>query len=92
MPSEKITFTDKIGRTYTLDLDGVEFLLQKRGTLAYDAINQWMANGEKKEAEKAIQALLTLVKERCQKEIFDKDPDFNPEVSVDPYAITVRPK
>ena len=22
----------------------------------------------------------------------DKDPDFNPEVSVDPYAITVRPK
>jgi|JI10StandDraft_1071094.scaffolds.fasta_scaffold20551_4 hypothetical protein len=73
---KKITFTDKIGRTYTLDLDGIEFLLQKRGTLAYDAINEWMANGAKTEAERGIQALLKLVKERCQKGIFDKDPDF----------------
>lgn len=74
---KEITFTDKIGRTHTLDLDGVEFLLQKRGTLAYHAIDRWMSNGDQKTAEEAIHQLLTLAKGRCLKGIFDKDPDFS---------------
>lgn len=75
--NKQITFTDKIGRTHTLDLDEVEFLLQKRGKLAYAAIDEWMANGEKETAERAIGHLLTLAKMRCLKGIFDKDPDFS---------------
>lgn len=74
---QTITLIDKIGRTHTLDLDSVEFLLQKRGTLAYDAINEWMAKGKKETAEKGLHALFTLAKERCKKGIFDKDPDFS---------------
>lgn len=74
---QTITLTDKIGRTHTLDLDGAPFLLQKRGTLVYEAINAWMANGNKETAEKGLRALFTLAKERCQKGIFDKDPDFS---------------
>lgn len=75
--NKQLTFTDKIGRTHTVDLDSVEFLLQKRGTLAYHAIDQWMADGDQKKAEEAIHHLLTLAKGRCLKGIFDKDPDFS---------------
>lgn len=74
---KKITLTDKIGRTHLLDLDGVAFLLQKRGTLVYDAIDQWMANGEEEMAKQGVRDLLTLAKRRCLKGIFDKDPDFS---------------
>ncbi|MCB1115493.1 MAG: hypothetical protein KDK71_03390 [Chlamydiia bacterium] len=71
-----VTLKDKIGRTHTLDLDAVEFLLQKRGTLAYSAIDQWMEKGEEETAKKALRSLLHLAKERAAKGIFDKDPDF----------------
>lgn len=74
---QKLTLTDKIGRHHTLDLDSVEFILQKRGILAYDAITTWMEEGAKEKAEKGIRNLLTLAINRCHAGIFDKDPDFS---------------
>ncbi|QVL56814.1 MAG: hypothetical protein KFB93_05365 [Simkaniaceae bacterium] len=74
---QKLTLTDKIGRHHTLDLDSVEFILQKRGTLAYEAITTWMEEGAKEKAEKGIRNLLTLAISRCHAGIFDKDPDFS---------------
>ncbi len=75
--NQKLTITDKIGKHHTLDLDTVPFILQKRGTLAYDAITCWMTKGEIKKAEEGIRNLLKLATYRCQVGIFDKDPDFS---------------
>ena len=73
---QKLTIVDKIGKRHTLDLDKVEFILQKRGTLVYDTLADWMKKGEKEKAEKGIADLLNLVLNRCLCGIFDKDPDF----------------
>ena len=70
------TLVDKIGKKHTLDLDNVEFVLQKRGMLAYDAIEKWMREGEEAIAKEGISSLLRLAASRCHKGIFDKDPDF----------------
>ncbi len=72
----KLIIVDKIGKHHTLDLDEVEFVLQKRGELVYSAINSWMENGENKRAEKGLRALLQLAAKRCHLGLFDKDPDF----------------
>lgn len=74
---QKLTITDKIGKHHILDLDNVEFVFQKRGVLAYEAITAWMAQGEMKKAKKGIQNLLKLATHRCHLGIFDKDPDFS---------------
>lgn len=74
---QKLTITDKIGRHHTLNLDTVEFILQKRGILAYEAITSWMNQGEREKAEEGIRNLLKLATHRCHVGIFDKDPDFS---------------
>jgi len=74
---QSITIVDKIGKRHLLDLDEVEFLLQKKGTLAYAAIDRWMIEGNQADAETAIRSLLRLAESRCRKGIFDKDPDFS---------------
>ncbi len=74
---QKLTITDKIGRHHTLDLDKIEFILQKRGTLAYNSITQWVERGEIHKARLGIRNLLQLAVHRCHLGIFDKDPDFS---------------
>jgi len=74
---KKITLIDKIGQRYEIDLDGIEFLLQKRGTLAFTAINEWMEQGEVQVAREKVAELLHFACLRCKKGIFDKDPDFS---------------
>jgi len=74
---KKVTVYDKIGKRHVIDLDKVEFVLQKRATLVYDTLDSWMANGERERAEKGIHDLLELAVSRCKKGIFDKDPDFS---------------
>lgn len=73
---KRITLIDKIGKSHTLDLDEVPFLLQKKGDLAYAAIDRWMELGEIEKAKSGIKKLLLLALSRCEKGIFDKDPDF----------------
>ena len=72
-----ITLVDKIGKRHQVDLNHIEFLLQKKGTLVYDAIGQWMAEGNIAQAQAALRSLLHLAVSRCHKGIFDKDPDFH---------------
>ena len=72
-----LKLVDKIGKTHHLDLDKVEFILQKRGTLAYEKIDQWMQGAQTQKAQVGIRNLLSLALLRCQKGFFDKDPDFS---------------
>lgn len=75
--NQTVTIYDKIGKRHEIELDQVEFVLQKKASLVYDSLNEWMANGQKEKAKQGIRNLLILALERCKKGIFDKDPDFS---------------
>jgi len=70
---QKVTIIDKIGIEHQIALDETEFLLQKRVTLVYEAINDLMAKGELEVAKKRIDSLLKLILIRYKKGIYDDD-------------------
>lgn len=72
-----LTIYDKIGVVYDVDLDQVEFLVQKKATLVYPTIEKLLKTQGLSSAKQAITRLVQLLKFRCEKGIFDKDPDLN---------------
>lgn len=74
---EKVRIYDKIGKKHVVDLSRTPFVLQKRASLVYDTIDQWVASGQIEKAEQGMRDLLQLALLRCKKGIFDKDPDFS---------------
>jgi hypothetical protein len=74
---QRLKIYDKIGIGYELDLDTMEFLVQKRATLVYPAIDALMRSEGLHAAKGAISSLVALLRARCEKGIFDKDPDLN---------------
>lgn len=72
-----LTIYDKIGIAHKLNLDQMEFLVQRKATLVYPAIDQLMKTADLNTAKTAISALVKLLVYRCEKGIFDKDPDLN---------------
>ena len=71
-----LTFFDKIGVRHQVNLDEMEFLVQRKAELALPTLKQWLQAGEVEKAKEGISSLVHLVRERCKKGIFDKDPDF----------------
>ncbi len=74
---QSVTIYDKLGIAHQLPLDEMEFLVQKRATLVFPAIDQLMKTEGIDAAKEAISALVKLLALRCSKGIFDKDPDLN---------------
>lgn len=73
----KLKLYDKIGVIHELDLDQMEFLVQKRATLSYPSIAH-IAETEGLEAGKnVLTAFVDLIASRIRKGIKDKDPDLN---------------
>lgn len=72
-----LDLVDKLGIHHTLPLDQYEFLIQKRATLVYPALEQMMAQKQPEQAKKALSSLVHLLALRMQSGIFDKDPDLN---------------
>ena len=75
--NKKVTIYDKIGKKHVIDLDSVEFVLQKKAVLVYETIDLWMAHDASEKAKKGIHDLLQIALKRCKKGIIDKDPDFS---------------
>ncbi len=74
---KSVTIYDKIGIAYPLDLDQMEFLIQKRASLVFPSITCLVNREGLDAAKEAISALVKLLVKRCEKGIFDKDPDLN---------------
>lgn len=74
---KRLTIYDKIGIAHELDLDQMEFLVQKKATLVYPSIEHLMQTEGLSKTKAAISALVRLLVHRCEKGIFDKDPDLN---------------
>ena len=74
---KKLRIYDKIGVAYDLDMDKMEFLVQKKAKLVFPAIDSLIKTEGLDAAKEATRALVQLLLSRCQKGIFDKDPDLN---------------
>ena len=72
-----LTFYNKIGVIHHVDLDQMEFLVQKRALLVYPAIDHLVKTQGIDSAKRAISSLVKLLMCRYEKGIFDKDPDLN---------------
>ncbi|MBI2812056.1 MAG: hypothetical protein HYX67_14665 [Candidatus Melainabacteria bacterium] len=75
--NKKLTLYDKIGIAHQVDLDQMEFLVQKRATLVFPSIERLVKTEGVASAKEAISGLVQLLTYRCEKGIFDKDPDLN---------------
>jgi hypothetical protein len=72
-----LTLYDKIGVLHRIEADTTEFLIQKRADLLYPSLERLIESKQSELARQAVKDLVELLKVRCQKGIFDKDPDIN---------------
>ena len=75
--NQRLTIYDKIGIAHPLNLDEMEFLVQKRATLVFPSIDSLVKTEGEAAGKEAISTLVELLYTRCRKGIFDKDPDLN---------------
>ncbi len=68
---------DKLHIAHSIDLDRMEFIVQKRAELVYPHIETLMAQGKEQEAKAALSSIVRLFVTRCQKGIGDSDPDLD---------------
>ncbi len=74
---QTLTFYDKIGIVHHVDLDRMEFLVQRRAELVYPALANMVETEGVESAKDALSKLVSLLCLRCTKGIHDKDPDLN---------------
>lgn len=72
-----LDLVDKIGIHHPIPLDDYEFVIQKRATLSYTALQEWIDAGQTEQAKSALTALVQLLAYRSNQGIYDKDPDLN---------------
>jgi hypothetical protein len=68
-----ITLNDKMGRKHRIELDDMEFLLQKKAQLLGPYIEQLMALGNIDGARKLISDLIAMISSECTKGLADDD-------------------
>src|ERR1700722_307569 len=69
-----IQIVDKLGITHQIDLDNIEFLVQRRAKLLFPHIDQLMEQGNITGAQQTLHAVVEALAGRCKKGIFDEDP------------------
>jgi hypothetical protein len=71
-----VKIVDKIGIEHKIDLDQVQFVVQRKAELVYDWVRFLMASGQEQKAQKAVEDLLHLIVTRCKKGYRDRDPQI----------------
>lgn len=69
----KAKVVDKLNIEHTIDLDDVEFIVQKRADLVANHLNKLLSQNEMAKAEEAIRSIYELILLRCKKGIYDED-------------------
>lgn len=73
---KKLTLIDRIGFKYQIPLENAPFVLQEKKPLLMEAFTSALEKGEKKEAEKILDALISVIVERAEKGILNRDRSF----------------
>ena len=71
-----ILIQDRIGRTYSIDLDRTSFLLQTYQPLMMPLCQNFVFSGDRNKAKEILNAFIELIALRAKKGIFNKDPSF----------------
>lgn len=71
-----VEVTDRVGRSYAIDLDQTAFVLQRKKPLMMPAFWSALQRGNREEAKAILNAFLAIVATRAEKGIFNKDPSF----------------
>lgn len=68
---------DKLGISHLIDLNRIEFVIQKKAVLAYEHIKALMIDRDLEGARGALRAIMQTLVHRCQKGIYDEDPPIH---------------
>jgi len=68
-----ITFIDKNQKKHVINLDELEFVVQKKANLIYSHLKELLDHNKIEESKKAIAAFLLLIEKRCKQGFFDLD-------------------
>lgn len=79
---QNVTFTDKIGRTHTIDLANYGFLMQKKAALVFPSLKKWIQENELDKAKEFLKSLVQLIISRSKKGVQDQDPDLHKNAGV----------
>lgn len=85
-----VAIIDKLNIAHRVALDEVEFVIQKRATLAHAYIDELMRTNRIEEAKNAVAGICDLIIKRSQKGIFDEDAKIHRNFGfVDDKAVVV---
>jgi hypothetical protein len=73
---KKLTIIDPIGIAHQVDLDQMEFVVQKKATMIYPTLKEWRAEGNFEAIKEYLDSVLALFAKRLSLNIADKDPVF----------------
>lgn len=74
--NKKLAFMDAEGKSHLLDLDGLEFVVQKKAEMAFARIDALMNSGDVSGAKEAVFKLLRFHEELYRKGFRNRDPNF----------------
>lgn len=72
----KLTIVDKLGIAYEIDLDSIDFAVQKKAEFIKPRLKKLIKENDLATAKECIESMLGLIVERCHKGILDRDPNF----------------
>lgn len=90
--NQTITIVDRLGIEHALDLDQMEFMVQKRAAPFYAAIEEMLQKKEMEKAKAAISNLVQMLVKRHNAGLSDKDPDLRTNfglVDVEPIQFDI---
>jgi hypothetical protein len=68
---------DKIGVLHKIDIDSMEFVLQRKAFPFYAGMEKLLEKKDVESVQRILHELVSFLAERSKKGIFDKDPDIN---------------
>lgn len=72
----ELTLYDKLGVRHKISVDQTAFVLQEKAELVYPTLKQWVSDGNTDKAKRGLTNLVGLLQRRCERGIFDKNPDL----------------
>lgn len=74
---KKLHIIDKLGIAHQIDLDKMDFILQKKAEHVHKRIQRQMQNQDIEGAKHSISSLVTMIVERCKRGVSDRDSSID---------------
>lgn len=87
---QKATFTDKIGRTFTIDLENYGFVIQRKMDLIFPTLRKYIKENDLPHAKELIHSIVDVIVARSLKGVADQDPDIHKNLGcIGPKAVFI---